>query len=143
MANEKGSPQNFESTKGRMAKLSTTERQEIARKGGIASGKAKEQKKTMQELAKMIANCKPSKGIQKQIKEIFPEMESEDITNSTLMLSKVFEKAVKDQDIKAFEVFRDTAGMKPVDKQEIISHNINEEIPNKESLKEVENMLKD
>ena len=39
----------------------------------------------MQELAKMIANCKPSKGIQKQIKEIFPEINNEDITNSTLM----------------------------------------------------------
>ena len=31
----------------------------------------------------------------------------------------MFEKAVKDKDTKAFELFRDTAGDKPVDKQEI------------------------
>lgn len=118
MANPNGNPQNF-TLKGRLKNLSTTEKQDIARKGGKKSGELKKQQKTMKELAQLMARCKPTKKVQKQLKETFPDLDDDFLNNQVLLLSKMFEKAVKDKDTKAFELFRDTAGDKPIDKQEI------------------------
>lgn len=91
-------------------------------KGGKESGKSKRRAKSMRELAQMMANCKPPKDIAKITKEIFPDLEVDDITNKVVLLSKQFEKA-SEGDTKAFEVLRDTSGEKPIDKIE----NINED----------------
>jgi hypothetical protein len=115
MANKKGNVKSL-NTKGRLQDLSPSERLAFANKGAQASKKKREEAKTMQKIAEAMANSKPSKKIAKQIHALFPDMDIDSITNATLMLSKIFEKAVNEKDIRAFEVFRDTAGMKPVDK---------------------------
>ena len=89
MANEQNlKPQN-ERTK--------SEQREIARKGGIASGKARRERKTLKD-------------------ELLALLETEDY-NSKISLSMIKE-ALKGN-TKAFEVIRDTIGEKPKDKIEI------------------------
>jgi hypothetical protein len=123
MANPTGNPQNL-NLGGRFQNLDSTETAAIGRKGALASNKVQKQKKTMQQLAQMMASCKPSKKVQKQLKDLFPDIDHDSIDNSVLMLSKIFEKAVREQDVRAFEVFRDTAGEKPVDKKEVVDNSI-------------------
>lgn len=110
---------NMKKTQGRFQNLTPEERKLQGKKGGQKSVEVRKVKKNMQELARMIINSAPSKKVVSQINKVFPDLEIENITNATLLLSKVFEKAVNDKDIKAFEVLRDTAGYKPVDKSSI------------------------
>jgi hypothetical protein len=76
------------------------EQREIARMGGIASGKARQEKKLLKELLEDAL----SKGT---------ETDNEYI-NITLALIKEANKG----NVKAYEVIRDTLGQKPVDKVE-------------------------
>lgn len=114
--NSNGNTQNFGENKGRLQKLTPEERKQIASKGGKKAQENARRNRSMEELAKMIMRCKPSKKIQDQIHNMFPDIDKKDIDNMTLLLSKVYEKALVDKDLKAFEIFRDTAGYKPVDK---------------------------
>lgn len=79
------------------------EQKKIATKGGIASGKARREKKTLRQCLEILLErtLKDKKGIE--------------ITGAEAVSLKVFEKALKG-DIRAFEVLRDTAGQKPVEK---------------------------
>lgn len=70
------------------------EQREIARQGGIASGKARRERKTLREELLLLLN------------------EGNTQKNITLAL---IDKAIKG-DTKAFEVLRDTIGEKPVEK---------------------------
>lgn len=72
------------------------ERQEIARKGGIASGEARRRKKTLKE-------------------ELIILLETND--NNTKISVALLQKALNG-DIQAFTTIRDTIGEKPVDKVE-------------------------
>ena len=73
------------------------EQKEIARKGGIASGKARRERKTFKE-------------------ELLLLLESGD--NQSKVSVALLKKAMKG-DTKAFEVIRDTIGEKPIDRQEV------------------------
>lgn len=77
------------------------EQREIARKGGIASGKARKERKTLKEELLLLL--------------------SEGDTQKKVSLA-VLQKAL-DGDIQAFNTIRDTIGEKPVDKveQEVVS----------------------
>ena len=79
------------------------EQKKIATKGGIASGKARRKKKTLRQCLEILLEktLKDKKGIE--------------MTGAEAVSLKVFEKALKG-DIRAFEVIRDTAGQKPVEK---------------------------
>lgn len=79
------------------------EQKQIAIKGGIASGKARREKKTLRQCLEILLEktLKDKKGIE--------------MTGAEAVSLKVFEKALKG-DIKAFEVLRDTAGQKVPDK---------------------------
>ena len=79
------------------------EQKQIAIKGGIASGKARREKKTLRQCLEILLErtLKDKKGIE--------------MTGAEAVSLKVFEKALKG-DIRAFEVLRDTAGQKPVEK---------------------------
>jgi hypothetical protein len=72
------------------------ERQELARKAGIASGKARRERKTLKEELLLLL----SKGD----------------TQQKISLA-ILQKAMNG-DTKAFEVIRDTVGEKPIDKVE-------------------------
>ena len=84
-------------------KRSKEEAKRIGKKGGIASGRARREKKTLRQCLEILLEktLKDKKGIE--------------MTGAEAVSLKVFEKALKG-DIKAFEVLRDTAGQKPVEK---------------------------
>ena len=89
MANEKN-----------LQKLTTEKAREIGRLGGIASGKAKKEKRMLKELLEDAL----SKGT---------ETDNEYV-NITLALIREANKG----NVKAYEVIRDTLGQKPIDKVE-------------------------
>ena len=81
---------------------SKSEARANSRKGGIASGKARREKA---EFKKLI--------------EIALEQEYKDgMTNAEALVLSMLTKALEG-DTKAFEILRDTAGQKPIDKIEV------------------------
>ena len=84
-------------------KRSKEEAKRLGKKGGIASGKARREKKTLRQCLEILLEktLKDKKGIE--------------MSGAEAVSLKVFEKALKG-DIRAFEVLRDTAGQKPVEK---------------------------
>lgn len=75
---------------------------EEAKKGGIASGESRRRKKLLREcLDELLAKEYTSEG--------------KTLTGSEALAVTLMEKAMKG-DVKAFEVLRDTAGEKPVEK---------------------------
>lgn len=73
------------------------------RKGGIASGKAKRQKK-------LLKDC-----LDELLQREWENRQGEKMSGSEAISVAVFKKALAG-DMKAFEIVRDTAGQKPVDK---------------------------
>ena len=75
---------------------------DIARQGGIASGIAKREKRTMREIAEIILskNVTTSDGV---------------VTGKYAVLAKVIDKALKG-DLQAAAFIRDTIGEKPTEK---------------------------
>lgn len=89
-----------------LADRTTEEQQEIARKGGIASGKARREKKKLREsLEELLAKTQKGKN-------------GEEITGADAISIKLFEQALKGN-VKAFKTIRDTVGEKPVDNVQI------------------------
>ena len=98
---------------------SPEELRENGRKGGVASGKARQKKRLMKDLVIEMLNSKIwSDELKAKILNVFPEMEDEKMQVQTAMIASQIQKAMKG-DTKAFEVMRDTSGQKPIDKQEI------------------------
>lgn len=87
------------------AERTVEERRELARKAGIASGEARRAKRDLRIALEMLLD---------------KEFPSKDGTKSgaELIAFKQFQKAL-DGDTRAFEVIRDTAGQKPVDRVQI------------------------
>lgn len=82
--------------------------QEEAKKGGIASGEARRRKRDIRLAVEML--------LEKQYKGKDGQM----LTGAEAISVKQMEKALKG-DTKAFEVLRDTAGQKPVEKVEQVN----------------------
>ena len=78
----------------------------------------KRQKQTFQSVARMLLEMAPTPEIVEKIKEYLPGLDEKQITNRLAMTQKMIEKAIKG-DGGAFQVLRDTAGEKPIEKQEI------------------------
>jgi hypothetical protein len=86
----------------RPGELSKEEAKKRGKKGGIASGEARRKKKLLRDcLNDLLAQEYDTKNGK--------------ITGSELLSAQLMQKALKG-DVKAFEVLRDTAGEKPVDK---------------------------
>lgn len=103
---------------------------EIARQGGVASGVAKREKRTMREIAEIILSkdVVTSDGI---------------VTGKYAMLAEVIKKALKG-DLQAATFIRDTIGEKPTDKQEITgSLGVKKVFVTKEDQAEVEEHIAD
>lgn len=99
--------------------LTSEEASRMGKLGAEASIKAKKRKKALKELTQIMMDCKPTDSLVNEIKQVFPDLDVEDITNRALMIRKQMDKAVMDGDSKAFEILRDTAGEKPSDKLEM------------------------
>lgn len=103
---------------------------DIARQGGIASGIAKREKRTMREIAEIILSkdVKTSDGV---------------VTGKYAVLAKVIDKALKG-DLQAATFIRDTIGEKPTDKQVITgSLGVKKVFVTKEEQAEVEEHIAD
>ena len=99
-------------------KQTKSKQREIQRKGGIASGQARRQNKTMKEIALMLLNTKvPNNKYTEEILNLFPDMDAQDLQYQTAILVSQIQKAVFDKDSKAAEYVRDTSGQKPVEQQ--------------------------
>lgn len=89
--------------------------------GGKASGKARRERKAMQELAKIILNT-PVEGKPEELDDIeamcFEDFPDKHLTVGERSLFAVAKKAQKG-DIQALTFLRDTAGEKPVEKLEV------------------------
>lgn len=79
------------------------EQREIARQGGIASGEARRNKKLLRDCLEIL--------LEKQMKD----KKGNEMTGAEALSAKLFAEAMKGN-VKAFEVLRDTAGQKPVEK---------------------------
>lgn len=118
--------------------LSTEEAQKMGRKGGIASAKARKEKKalkdTLEELLAMPIKDGKSQDIDK-IKSI-AGIKGKNITMQEAIMVAMLNKAAKG-DVRAAEYVRDTIGQKPSDKMKLEA-----EVSMNDKLQEVENYIK-
>lgn len=85
MANEKNLIPNSERT--------PSELREITKKGGIKSGEVRRQKKTLSELAKMIAENPAPTTAKKKLTKM--GISDEDANNNACIVAAVYDKAIK------------------------------------------------
>lgn len=103
--------------------------------------------KTFRELATMMLEMAPKPEIVEKIREFLPGWDDQQITNKVAMLQKAIEQALNGN-LAAFQIIRDTAGEKPVDKQEITGAVANTYVQLdkkelKDTIKEVKDILND
>ena len=92
-------PPNAEATEFRAGEQQV----EIARQGGVASGIARREKKSLREAMQVLMDAD------------LTGKDGKTMTGTEAMAAKAFQAALKG-DWKAWELVRDTAGQKPVDK---------------------------
>jgi hypothetical protein len=97
--------------------MSKEQLSENGRKGGIASGKARREKKEMKDAILSLFELGLTKGKTQDFKS-FQDANGKNVTVLQGIILAQTKKALKG-DTRAAEFLRDTAGMKPVDKQEI------------------------
>ncbi len=85
-----------------MSERTKEEQKRIATQGGIASGIARRKKKSMQELAKLIAGAPVSGKSATKALERLGITDTEDMTNDALVTAALFNKALEG-DVKAIE----------------------------------------
>lgn len=92
------------------------EQRAIARKGGIASGKARREKKLMRETLDVLLSMPMKNGKFADVESIrsFAALKGKNISVQDAILIAQVQKAMKG-DTKAAEYVRDTIGQKPVD----------------------------
>lgn len=103
--------------------LTESEQRAISSKGGIASGEARRNKKLLRECLEIL--------LEKEMKG----KNGETMSGAEALATKLFAEAMKGN-VKAFEVLRDTAGQKPVEK--IVVSEIDSDV-----IDEVERMVND
>lgn len=85
------------------APRSTAEARERGRKGGIASGKARAEKRDLRKALEIL------------LEREYTDKNGNKISGTEAITAKLFEQAMKGN-IRAFETIRDTVGQKPVEK---------------------------
>ena len=98
------------------SKRTKNEQREIARQGGIASGKARREKKLMRETLDMLLSMPLKNGKLADVDDIrsFAAIKGKNISVQEAIMIAQVQKAMKG-DTKAAEYVRDTIGQKPVD----------------------------
>ena len=103
--------------------LTENEQREISSKGGKASGEARRKKKLLRECLEIL--------LEKEI----TDKKGETMSGAEALSTKLFAEAMKGN-VKAFEVLRDTAGQKPVEK--VIVSEVDADV-----IDEIERMIND
>lgn len=96
--------------------LTSDELRERARKGGIASGKARREKRLMRETLEMLLSMSMKNGKAADVESIcnFAALKGKNISVQDAILIAQIQKAMKG-DTRAAEYVRDTIGQKPMD----------------------------
>ena len=104
---------------------STDEARSIGRKGGIASGKARREKKALKETLEELLSMPLHKGVQCDLDKIknIAALKGKNITMQEAIMLAMLNKAAKG-DVRAAEYVRDTIGQKPIDNM-----NMNVDLP--------------
>lgn len=122
------------------------------RKGGIASGKAKRQRKLWKDIFSSIVSSdivvydtttKKASIDKKKIQEIkarFTGLKDSEISYQELIALSVVKQAAQGN-LDAFKIVRDTMGQKPVDKVE--QTNVNVELPKKADRNKIKKWLEE
>lgn len=94
--------------------LTSEELRERARKGGVASGKARREKKAMRETLELLLSMALKDGDVANIEKIksIASLNGKNITVQDAIMLKQIQKAMKG-DTRAAEYIRDTSGNKP------------------------------
>ena len=92
--------------KENLVPLTTEKAREVGREGGVASGEAKRKKKLLRELLNEM--------LERQNNLMLDE-NGDPMTNAAIMAVKAID-AASSGDWKAWELVRDTAGQKPIEK---------------------------
>lgn len=96
---------------------SPNEVRENGRKGGKASAKKRQQNKTFKELCNQFANnIITNEKLKKQLVEL--GITDNEVSNKMAMVVALWKEAIKGN-TRAFELYRDTIGEKPIEKTEI------------------------
>jgi hypothetical protein len=96
--------------------LTSEQRRENGRKGGQASGRTRRAKKEMKELINEILDMNIRDGKTETFKNIADSKGKNINVTQALVLAQV--KKALNGDTRALEFLRDTAGLKPINKQE-------------------------
>lgn len=102
-----------------------TERKELARKAGIASGNARREKKKLRELVETFGELPAPEKITRVMTELGVS-EKDMRTNNMAIVVGLFQKAIKG-DVFAFNAIRDIKGEKPIERADI-NGNVNSKI---------------
>lgn len=99
--------------------LTSEELRDRARKGGIASGKARREKKAFKETVEILLSMSMENGEEISVEDItsFKGIKGKNISVQEAILIAQVQKAMKG-DTRAAEYLRDTIGQKPTDKIE-------------------------
>ena len=105
-----------------LSKRTTDEQQRIAKKGGIASGKARREKKAMKETLETLLQMPLKAGKAADLDEIkdIAALKGKNITVQEAIMLAQIQKAMKG-DTKAAEYVRDTSGNKLKESVELSS----------------------
>lgn len=99
--------------------LSKEEAKRIGSKGGIASGKARRERKAMKEQLEILLNMPVTDSkVKNKIKKM--GVEEDDMNNQMAITTALYLEALSGN-TKAYELIRDTIGEKPIDKIENIT----------------------
>lgn len=109
MANKKG--------KGSF-KFDKEKAKQAGKLGGLAHKQNIKIRDHMQYVAKRILDLKPVDQVCKGIAEMFPDIPPQEINNRVALIASAYKTALSSNsnNMKAFELLRDTAGEKPADK---------------------------
>lgn len=120
------------------SKRTKKEQREIAKKGGIASGKARREKKMFKETLEALLNMPMKSGSDVSVDDIqnFAAIKGKNISVQEAILIAQIQKAMKG-DTKAAVYLRDTVGQKPLDKVQLET-----DFEMTDKLKEVEAYIK-
>ncbi len=98
------------------------EAREIGRKGGLASAKARRERKMLKETMLELLAMPLADGEAEEIQNIF-EAEGKNISAQTAISVSMLKKAMAG-DVNAYNAIRDIIGQKPVDQYEEIDSNV-------------------
>ncbi len=99
--------------------LSKEEAKKMGSKGGIASGKARRERKAMKEQLEILLNMPVTDSkVKNKIKKM--GVEEDDMNNQMAITTALYLEALSGN-TKAYELIRDTIGEKPIDKIENIT----------------------